>query len=91
MENTEKYLLLTFNSVNHTMQVESVLKEMGKKIKTIPTPREVSRSCGLAILLDINELQTIIDLKNEGKSIDYIWQFEKTIDRGNIVTAVEVG
>lgn len=86
----EKYLLLTFNSVNHTMQVESVLKEMGKKIKTIPTPREVSRSCGLAILLDESELQTIIDLKKEGKAIDYVWTFEKTQDRGNVVTSVDI-
>lgn len=87
----EKYLLLTFNSVNHTMQVESELKALGKKIKTIPTPREVSRSCGLAILLDESELQTIIDLKKEGKSIDYVWTFEKTQDRGNVVTAVDIG
>lgn len=87
----EKYLLLTFNSVNHTMQVESELKSLGKKIKTIPTPREVSRSCGLAILLDESELQTIIDLKKNGKSIDYVWTFEKTQDRGNVVTSVDIG
>ena len=43
----EKYLLLTFNSVNHTMQLEKELKNLDKKFKTIPTPREVSRSCGL--------------------------------------------
>ena len=47
----EKYLLLTFNSVNHTMQLEKELKNLDKKFKTIPTPREVSRSCGLAFYL----------------------------------------
>lgn len=86
----DKYLLLTFNTVNHTMQVESELKNLGVKIKTIPTPREVSRSCGLAILMDESELQTVINLKNEGKSVDYVWLFEKTKDRGNVVTAVDI-
>lgn len=87
---TEKYLLLTFNSVNHTMQIEKELKALDKKIKTIPTPREVSRSCGLAILLDVCELETVKKLKTEGKAVDYVWTFEKTSDRGNVATEIDI-
>ena len=85
----EKYLLLTFNSVNHTMQLEKELKNLEKKFKTIPTPREVSRSCGLAILLDPSELETVKSLKEEG-NVDYLWYFEKTQDRGNVVTEINI-
>ena len=86
----EKYLLLTFNSVNHTMQLEKELKNLEKKFKKIPTPREVSRSCGLAILLDPNELETVKSLKEAGKNVDYLWYFEKTQDRGNVVTEINI-
>ena len=86
----EKYLLLTFNSVNHTMQIEKELKDLEKKFKTIPTPREVSRSCGLAILLNPEELNVIKSLKNDGKNIDFVWYFEKTSDRGNVVTEINI-
>jgi len=86
----EKYLLLTFNTVNHTMQIEKELKEFNKKFKTIPTPREVSRSCGLAILLDPSEIDLIKKLKDDGKNIDFVWSFEKTEDRGNVVTEIDI-
>ena len=86
----EKYLLLTFNSVNHTMQIEKELKNLEKKFKTIPTPREVCRSCGLAILLDPSELVTVKSLKEDGKNVDYIWSFEKTQDRGNVITEINI-
>lgn len=86
----EKYLLLTFNSVNHTMQLEKELKNLDKKFKTIPTPREVNRSCGLAILLNPSELETVKSLKEAGKNVDYLWLFEKTQDRGNVVTEINI-
>lgn len=86
----EKYLLLTFNSVNHTMQVENELKKLDKNFKTIPTPREVSRSCGLAILLDPSEIETVKFLKKSGKNVDYIWSFEKSKDRGNVVKEINI-
>ena len=31
----EKYLLLTFNSVNHTMQLEKELKNLEKKFNSV--------------------------------------------------------
>lgn len=86
----EKYLLLTFTTVNHTMQIEKELKSLEKKFKTIPVPREVSKSCGLAILLDPSEINLVKNLKNEGKTIDFVWSFEKTKERGNVVTEINI-
>ena len=58
-------ILLTFTSVNFTMMTESKLVSMGYDIKTIPTPREISESCGLAIMLDPDKKDEMIELKKE--------------------------
>ena len=47
-------------------------------------------SCGLAILLDPRELETVKSLKETGKNVDYLWLFEKTQDRGNVVTEINI-
>lgn len=74
-------ILLTFDSVNFTMMTEKKLIEKGYKIKTIPTPREISRSCGLAIMVENQELDNIIELKND-LPIGYIWKYKK--EKGNV-------
>ncbi|HHX67328.1 MAG: DUF3343 domain-containing protein [Miniphocaeibacter sp.] len=74
-------ILLTFDSVNFTMMTEKKLIEMGYKIKTIPTPREISRSCGLAIMVENQELDNIVKLK-EDLPIGYIWKYKK--EKGNV-------
>ncbi|MDY6064858.1 MAG: DUF3343 domain-containing protein [Finegoldia sp.] len=70
-------IILTFTSVSNTMMTEDALKERGYKIKTIPTPREISKSCGLSIVLDASDLQDMIDLKDTVLPIGYIWQYDK--------------
>lgn len=70
-----QYLLLTFDSVNYTMKTEKSLKEKGYEIKTIPTPREVSTSCGLAIRLSMDKLDEMRRLKKEGLPIGYFWAY----------------
>ena len=58
-------ILLTFTSVNFTMMTESKLESMGYDIKTIPTPREISESCGLAIMLDPDKKDEMIESKKK--------------------------
>ncbi len=69
-------ILLTFTSVNFTMMTENKLVSMGYDIKTIPTPREISESCGLAIMLDPDKKEEMIALKGE-LPIDKIWMYNK--------------
>jgi len=62
--------IITFQSTHHAMRAEKVLTEEGIKTKTIPTPRDISLSCGLAIRVAFEDLETIMELKRSGK-LDY--------------------
>ncbi|MDO5754817.1 MAG: DUF3343 domain-containing protein [Tissierellia bacterium] len=69
-------LLLTFESVHHTMKTESDLKTKGYDFKTIPTPREITTSCGLAIMLSMDQLESMKALK-EKLPIAHLWKYNK--------------
>ena len=60
--NTETYGVATFQSTHHTIQAEEVIKEKGLGYKIIPTPREITLSCGLSIIFDLNDLDAIKEM-----------------------------
>lgn len=64
----DRYIIVTFDSVNFAMQTEAVLKEKSIEHQIIPTPREITLSCGLSIKTSYKNL---IEIKNlsENKSI----------------------
>ncbi len=79
--------MLTFESVNHTMMTEKRLKDEGFDIKTIPTPREISKSCGLTIRMDMEDLDRVREYR-KSLPIDYLWKY--TMDsNGNIAEKIE--
>ncbi len=43
------YCVALFQSVNHTLLAEKLLKEAGIVIKMIPVPRNLSSDCGVCI------------------------------------------
>ncbi len=55
---TEK-LLLTFPSVHYAMKAEKALIGEGYETKMIPTPRDISTSCGLCLLLSVDLLERV--------------------------------
>lgn len=61
-----KYIVVTFESVNFAMQTESVLKNKEIKHQIIPTPREITLSCGLSVKTDYDNLDNIKFLIEEG-------------------------
>ncbi|MDO5649323.1 MAG: DUF3343 domain-containing protein [Gallicola sp.] len=73
-------LLLTFQSVNHTMLTEKILKDEKKKIKVIPTPRQISQSCGLSIMMDMDQQEEMIKRKEQDLPIAYIWRYKRGED-----------
>lgn len=81
-------LLLTFVSVNHTMLTEAKLKEEGKIIKVIPTPRQISSSCGLSIMMDIELNTEMKTRKDKDLPIGNLWKYNKN---ENGVTVEQVG
>ncbi|MCR3954932.1 MAG: DUF3343 domain-containing protein [Gudongella sp.] len=62
--------ILTFQSTHHAMRAERILTEEGIKTKTIPTPRDITLSCGLAIRVAVVDLEKVIEMKKSGE-LDY--------------------
>jgi hypothetical protein len=59
--------VITFESVYFVMKAERILKERGIKIDLIPTPREISSDCGIAIELTGENLDRVREiLKKDG-------------------------
>ncbi|KPU42936.1 hypothetical protein OXPF_37050 [Oxobacter pfennigii] len=59
----EEYVFITFDSTNFALQAEDYLKKNNFSVTIIPTPREVTQSCGLSIRLNsagIDEVKEII-------------------------------
>jgi uncharacterized SAM-binding protein YcdF (DUF218 family) len=43
------YNVVLFHSTAHALRAEKVLSQAGFKIKMIPTPRQLSSDCGMAL------------------------------------------
>lgn len=62
----EEYGIITFESTHHAMAAESYLKEQGIYTKTIPTPRDITLSCGLAIMITKDDIERIKEFRSKG-------------------------
>lgn len=79
----EEYGLLTFKSTQFALQGEKVFKKEAIDFKTIPTPRDVSHSCGLSLLFAIDDLEDVKKLIKEEKiKIDELYRYFKEKHRG---------
>jgi hypothetical protein len=47
-----EYSVVLFHSTAHALRAEKVLTHAGFKIKMIPTPRQLSSDCGMALRFD---------------------------------------
>lgn len=66
MENKE-YGILTFEGTQHAMKAEAYLIKKEIKTKTIPTPRDITLSCGLAIRIGIEDIEKIKEFYDGGE------------------------
>lgn len=60
----EVFYVVSFDSTHHAIKGEKILLDMGLKVRTIPTPREISASCGLSIKFSgdiLNEIKSGIE------------------------------
>lgn len=74
----EIYGLITFKSTNYALQGEQIFKENNFIFKTIPTPRDVSTSCGLSLLFLVEDIDKVKDLVNQGDlNIDSMYKYFK--------------
>lgn len=51
----KKFGVITFESVNHALRGEAIFNKEDIEIRTIPTPREITHSCGIAIKFDLKD------------------------------------
>lgn len=59
---SEHPLLLVFSSTHHALAAEASLAALGKALDVIPTPREISASCGISILVHDGSLAELLSM-----------------------------
>lgn len=79
----ENYAVATFKSTHYTIQAEEVFKENNISFKTIPTPREITVSCGLSILFTLDDAPKARELIDNGDLvIDSLYKYTKGVSPG---------
>lgn len=74
----EGFYVITFDSTHHAIKGEKLLKDMGIEIKMIPTPREITASCGLSIRFEPQALETVKSgIRNSELLINGIYEIIK--------------
>lgn len=56
--------IVAFNSTHHAIRTEKLLSENNIKVTTLPTPREISSSCGISVRFlkdDMEKVESIIE------------------------------
>lgn len=80
----EEYGLLTFKTTHFALHGEKVFRDKKLVFKTIPTPREVSQSCGLALLFMVDDIDKVKEMvANQVLTIDGLYLFIKEGHKSN--------
>ncbi len=82
--------VITFRSTHHAIKTEKALKKEGLGIKVIPTPREITASCGLSIRFedeDKEKVFSVIDnlVENENIIIKGIYKIVRTKEKVDVI------
>jgi len=63
----DKYYILTFENTHNAISGESVLKENKIKAIVMPTPTFITKSCGISLRVQEDEIEKIKILEIENK------------------------
>ena len=75
---SEEFGVVTFESTHHAIKTEGILKENEIPFKTIPTPREITLSCGLSIRFSLDDMEMVKALvENNTLAIKGVYKFKK--------------
>ncbi len=58
--------VITFNTVHWVMKAEKILVANDIPVTLIPTPRQISSDCGMAVLVDCKEMTRAKTILDEG-------------------------
>ncbi|WP_338561072.1 DUF3343 domain-containing protein [Paraclostridium sordellii] len=59
--------IVAFNSTHHAIRTDKVLNEKDIKVTTLPTPREISSSCGISVRFLELDMDTVINSLEENE------------------------
>ncbi len=62
-----RYGVILFHTTSSVMRAEKLLVKEGYSIKLIPTPREFSSDCGIALRFDWNQYEQVTQALNNVK------------------------
>jgi hypothetical protein len=72
------FYIFTFDSTQQAMRCEKEMKAEGFLVRLIPTPREITASCGLSLRFEKKDQTTIQDkVDTEGLEILGVYRVEK--------------
>lgn len=57
-----KYGVVLFYTTSSAMRAEKILRKDNQTVKLIPTPRDLSSDCGIALRFDWNQADHVEDL-----------------------------
>ena len=49
--------IVSFNSTHHAIKTDKILSQSGVTSTTLPTPREITASCGISIRFLFNDIE----------------------------------
>lgn len=62
--------IVSFSSTHHAIRTDKLLGENGIKCTTLPTPREITASCGISIRFSYDDIEKVENILEEN-SIEY--------------------
>jgi len=65
----KQYGVVLFHTTSSVMRAEKLLKKKGYSIKLIPTPRQFSSDCGIALRFDLDYCQQVRSMLDEAKVV----------------------
>ncbi len=83
----KEFYVITFDSTHKAIKTEKITKEK-LDVELIPTPREISASCGLSLKFKEEQLEELMDiLKDTEKDGMVIYQVRR-VTEGKLVTPI---
>lgn len=78
--------VIVFDSTHAAISAEKLLKSLGISTEIIPTPREITASCGLSIRVDGNYINTIKEeIVKANLSINGIYQLVREANEKRVI------
>lgn len=86
----QEMYIVSFNSTHHAIRTDKLISEQNIKAVTLPTPREITASCGISIRFNYCDLEKIESILEDNK-VEYrgIYNIKKLEDGSKEVIEIK--